>query len=45
VNEKQTGTKICVKNLPFEATVKDVKKLFRYEFKGIEEPLHSICMI
>lgn len=25
----QTGTKICVKNIPFEATEKDIEKLFR----------------
>ena len=28
--QKQTGTKICVKNIPFEATVKDIHKIFRY---------------
>ena len=28
--QKQTGSKICVKNIPFEATVEDVRKIFRY---------------
>ncbi|XP_054155032.1 probable RNA-binding protein 19 [Oppia nitens] len=37
---KQTGTKICVKNIPFEATVDDVKKLFRVfgELKAVRLP-------
>nr|XP_046916586.1 probable RNA-binding protein 19 isoform X3 [Dermatophagoides farinae] len=26
--QKQTGSKICVKNIPFEATVEDVRKIF-----------------
>lgn len=26
---KQTGSKICVKNIPFEATVNDIQKIFR----------------
>jgi hypothetical protein len=27
---KQTGTKILVRNIPFQATVKEVKDLFKY---------------
>lgn len=26
--QKQTGSKICVKNIPFEATEKDIHKIF-----------------
>ncbi|CAG2101923.1 unnamed protein product, partial [Medioppia subpectinata] len=37
---KQTGTKICVKNIPFEATQDDVKKLFSVfgELKAVRLP-------
>ena len=28
--QKQTGSKICVKNIPFEATENDIKKIFGY---------------
>ncbi|CAG2158498.1 unnamed protein product [Oppiella nova] len=37
---KQTGTKICVKNIPFEATVDDIKKLFSVfgELKAVRLP-------
>lgn len=27
-DQKQTGSKICVKNIPFEATEQDIKKIF-----------------
>lgn len=42
--KKQTGSKILVRNIPFQATVREIRELFWYHSKNPHHLIYLLCL-